>query len=62
MEKVEELQQTLAHHIEEEEGDIWPQNLTLPAWPRSTNGRAKPAVTTVQARAAVVAPPCAWIA
>lgn len=25
MEKVEELQQTLAHHIEEEEGDIWPQ-------------------------------------
>jgi hemerythrin-like domain-containing protein len=25
MEKVEELQQTLAQHIEEEEGDIWPQ-------------------------------------
>ncbi len=25
MEKMEELQQTLAHHIEEEEGDIWPQ-------------------------------------
>ena len=25
MEKVEELQETLEHHIEEEEGDIWPR-------------------------------------
>jgi hemerythrin-like domain-containing protein len=25
IEKVEELQETLEHHIEEEEGDIWPQ-------------------------------------
>jgi hemerythrin-like domain-containing protein len=25
IEKVEEMQETLEHHIEEEEGDIWPQ-------------------------------------
>jgi len=33
MEKVEELQETLEHHIEEEEGDIWPR--IQQAWDRS---------------------------
>ena len=25
MEKVEELQETVEHHVQEEEGDIWPR-------------------------------------
>lgn len=33
IEKVEELQETLEHHIEEEEGDIWP--LIEQAWDQS---------------------------
>jgi hypothetical protein len=33
MEKVEELQETLEHHIEEEEGDVWPRIQQL--WDRS---------------------------
>jgi hemerythrin-like domain-containing protein len=33
MEKVEELQETLEHHIDEEEGDIWPR--IQQAWDQS---------------------------
>jgi hemerythrin superfamily protein len=33
MEKIEELEETLEHHIEEEEGDIWPRIQEV--WDRS---------------------------
>jgi hemerythrin superfamily protein len=33
MERVEELQETLEHHIQEEEGDIWPR--VQKAWDQS---------------------------
>jgi iron-sulfur cluster repair protein YtfE (RIC family) len=33
MEKIEELQQTLENHVQEEEGDIWP--LIQQAWDQS---------------------------
>jgi hemerythrin-like domain-containing protein len=46
MEKLEELQETLEHHIEEEEGDIWPR--IQRAWDASRLERAGQQMETLK--------------
>lgn len=46
MEKVKELQQTLEHHIEEEEGDIWPRIQQL--WDRAKLTQAGDQMATMK--------------
>jgi hypothetical protein len=48
VEKVEELQEALEHHIDEEEGDIWPQ--IQQAWDRSRLERAGDEMEIVKRR------------
>jgi hemerythrin-like domain-containing protein len=46
MEKVKELQQTLEHHIEEEEGDIWPRIQQV--WDRAKLAQAGDQMATMK--------------
>jgi hemerythrin-like domain-containing protein len=48
MEKVEELQEALEHHIEEEEGDIWPR--IKQSWDRAKLERAGEEMQTLKHR------------
>jgi hypothetical protein len=46
LEKVKELQQTLEHHIEEEEGDIWPRIQKV--WDRAKLAQAGDQMATMK--------------